>query len=164
MSITGSEHFEMKGAIMWSSSAVQTAQKKGEEILAGLVGEEAAADMIAARKQRDGEKAHITVAGPKDAKDAVAKKATKDGISKGAAEKAIKEELSSLNGGNFSVKGLGRAEAGENEAYFVVVDWPKGREIRESMGLDPDGQDFHITVGFKGADVHGVRKNQVIAR
>ena len=164
MTIIASDHFEMKGAIMFSSSAVQSAQKKGEEILANLVGQEAADEMIAARKQRDGNKAHITVAGPKDAKDAVAERAKKDGSSKGAAEKALKEELASMRGGSFTVKGLGHAESGGKEAYFVVIDWSEGEKIREQLGLDPRGQDFHITVGFKGGDVHGVPKNRVVAR
>lgn len=159
-----SEHIEMKGAIMFSAPAVRAAQEKGEEILARLVGQEKADEMVKARKARDGEKAHVTIAGPKDAKEAVAQKAAKDGLSKGAAEKAIKEDLAGMRGGSFTVKGLGHAEGGGNEAYFVVIDWPGGREIREKLGLSPDGQDFHITVGFTGGDVHGVRKDKVVAR
>jgi len=157
-------HIEMKGAIMFSSPAIHAAQEEGEKALIELVGQEAADEMIAARKQRDGDKAHITIAGPQDAKKAVADRAAKDGVSKGAAEKAVKEDLASVKAGDFIVKGLGKAESGEKEAYFVVIDWPAGSEIREKLGLDPNGQDFHITVGFKGGDVHGVPKNKVIAR
>lgn len=149
---------------MFSSAAVHAAQEKGEKILIDLVGQEAADEMIAARKQRDGDKAHITIAGPKDAKKAIEIRAQKDGSSKGAAEKAVKEDPTSMQGGNFTVKGLGKAEGGGNEAYFVVLDWTSGAEIREKLGLDRDGQDFHITVGFKGGDVHGVRKDKVLAR
>jgi hypothetical protein len=162
--MNASEHIEMKGAIMFSSPAVRAAQEMGEEILVRLVGQEKADEMIKARKARDGEKARVTIAGPKDAKEAVAQRAARDGLSKGAAEKALKEDLAAMHGGSFTAKGLGHAEGGGNEAYFVVIEWAGGREIRENLGLDRDGQDFHITVGFKGGDVHGVRKDKVIAR
>jgi len=155
--------FEMKGAIMYSSQEVHDAQKLGEEILVRIIGNDSAQELIAARKTRDGDKAHITLVGPKEAKEFIAARALKDNISKSLAEKSIKEELSQVNVESFTVKGLGHVTLEDKEAYFVVIDWPSGLSLREKFGLNPQGQDFHITVGFKNGDVHGVRKDKVVA-
>jgi tRNA nucleotidyltransferase (CCA-adding enzyme) len=52
---------------------------------------------------------------------------------------------------------LGRAEDGENAVYFIVVKWPEAQEFRERLGLGP--YDFHITLGFRTNDIHGIPKN-----
>eukprot|EP01027_Heterolobosea_sp_BB2_P017756 GEZU01025129.1.p2 GENE.GEZU01025129.1~~GEZU01025129.1.p2 ORF type:complete len:239 (-),score=63.39 GEZU01025129.1:1013-1729(-) len=52
--------------------------------------------------------------------------------------------------------GLGRVQSGNNEAYFKVIEWPSAAAFRALVGLEP--KDFHVTVGFKSADIHGVNK------
>lgn len=153
---------EVKGAIMATSPSVKSAQAQGESDLSNILGAEVAEQLIANRKNRDGDKAHITIAGPPDAKKAIATLAAEKGVSKGDAEKQIKQLAMSGATGDFEVKGIGKVEAGSKIAYFLVLDWPGGSEFREKIGLDPDGQDFHITLGFgPDGDVHGVRKNEV---
>jgi hypothetical protein len=154
-------HIEVKGAIMATDARVKSEQGKAEKALIEALGEEDALKLIANRTKRDGDKAHITLAGPQDGKKAVELVATERGVSKGEAQKII--PTLPLDEG-WRAKGIGRAESGGKIAYFVVVDWPGGREFRESLGLDPSGQDFHITVGFgDSGDVHGVPKNRVLS-
>lgn len=154
-------HIEVKGAIMATDARVKSEQGKAEKVLIEALGEEEATRLIANRTKRDGDKAHITLAGPQDGKKAVEHVATERGVSKGEAQRVI--PTLPLDDG-WRAKGIGRAESGGKTAYFVVVDWPGGREFRESLGLDPGGQDFHITVGFgDSGDVHGVPKNRVLS-
>lgn len=55
--------------------------------------------------------------------------------------------------------GLGRLTEGEaNEVFFRVVRWESGQKARAALGLPP--KDFHITVGFKKADIHHRAKNE----
>ena len=64
----------------------------------------------------------------------------------------------------WAIRGIGMAESGENIAYFAVVRWDGGRELRKRLaayGIKPDSQDFHITLAVKNKDVFGVRKNLV---
>jgi len=56
--------------------------------------------------------------------------------------------------------GIGKAQKNENTAYFVVCESDLLDEVRNMYNL-PE-QDFHITLGFKHKDVHGVRKNEVL--
>ena len=53
--------------------------------------------------------------------------------------------------------GLGRASKDGCVAFYRVLAWPEVDRIRAELGLDP--HDFHVTVGFKTADVHGVKKD-----
>ena len=53
--------------------------------------------------------------------------------------------------------GLGRAAQDGHEAYFRVVQWPEANRLRTQLGLQP--ADFHITVGFRTQDIHGVKKD-----
>lgn len=157
-------HVEVKGAVMATSPKVHSAQEEAEKDLKTRLGEAEAQSLIDNRVKRDGDKAHITLLGPPDAKKAIALMAERDGISKGEAEKKLKELAKEGVAENFTAKGLGKAESGGKTAYFVVVSWPGGEAFRESLGLDPDGQDFHITVGFgDNGDVHGVPKNRVLS-
>ncbi len=148
---------------MATSPKVKGEQAKGERELVSVLGEAEAEALFENRRKRDGDKAHITLAGPPDAKKAVANLADRDGISKGEAERRIKALAAEGVPDTFRVKGVGKAESGGKVAYFLVVDWPDGRAWRESVGLDPDGQDFHITLGFgPEGDVHGVPKNRLM--
>jgi hypothetical protein len=56
--------------------------------------------------------------------------------------------------------GIGSSEKSGNIAYYVVVKSELLDESRNTFGLNP--KDFHITLGFKWKDVHGVPKNEVI--
>lgn len=56
--------------------------------------------------------------------------------------------------------GLGTAQKADNKAFFVVVKSEKLEQVRKAYNLDP--KDFHITIGFKWKDVHGVRKNNIL--
>lgn len=157
-------HVEVKGAVKATSPKVHSAQEEAESDLKTRLGEAEAQSLIDNRVKRDGDKAHITLLGPQDSKKAIALMVERDGISKGEAEKKLKELAKEGVVENFTVKGLGKAESGGKTAYFVVVDWPGGEAFRESLGLDPKGQDFHITVGFGvDGDVHGVPKNRVLS-
>jgi hypothetical protein len=54
--------------------------------------------------------------------------------------------------------GVGRATLGKDVAYYRVLNWPPLNALRRELGLAP--VDLHVTVGFKNADVHGVRKGR----
>lgn len=59
---------------------------------------------------------------------------------------------------DWKLKGLGRAQQGEDETYFLVIDWESAQEFLDRMGLPR--RDFHITLGFKNNDIHNVPKNE----
>lgn len=54
--------------------------------------------------------------------------------------------------------GLGMVEEGENAAWFKVISWPSANLFREDLGLP--SADFHITLGFRYKDIHGVSKGK----
>ena len=56
--------------------------------------------------------------------------------------------------------GLGTAQKSDNTCYFVVVESTTLDDARDFYDLEE--KDFHITIGFKWKDVHGVRKNIVM--
>jgi len=58
--------------------------------------------------------------------------------------------------------GVGTAEKVGNRSFFVVCQSDKLDAIRTRFDLPK--QDFHITLGFKDKDVHGVRKNEVLKK
>lgn len=53
--------------------------------------------------------------------------------------------------------GLGKVTKADNEAYFKVLQWDSANAFRTNVGLP--AKDFHITVGFKTADIHDVKKD-----
>lgn len=55
--------------------------------------------------------------------------------------------------------GIGGVQKNENTSYFIVVKSELLDEVRRKYNL-PE-KDFHITIGFKHKDVHGVRKNEL---
>lgn len=57
--------------------------------------------------------------------------------------------------------GLGMAEKSGNISYFIVTKSQLLDNCREMFQLDP--KDFHITLGFRWKDVHGVPKNQILS-
>ena len=153
-------HVEVKGAVMVTSPEVKRAQEAGEAALRKLIGDEAANALVANRTARDGAKAHVTLAGPGDVRAAIAARAVGAG-SKIAAEREFRTLAEGLTlEDDFEVVGLGRSESGDKVAFYVVLRWTAGAQARVALGLDPEGQDFHVTVGFgPTGDVHGVRKN-----
>jgi atypical dual specificity phosphatase len=52
--------------------------------------------------------------------------------------------------------GIGRATKGNEEVYYQIIYWPIGNEIRRELNLPP--KDFHVTLGFKNKDIHGINK------
>ena len=99
------------------------------------------------RRQRDGEAHHITlVAKPELSSMAPAQ-----------AEALAASAASSLRSGRVVPLGLGSAAGKEGtKCWFVAVAWPEVQALRVTAGL-PRAH-LHITVGFDGADVHGVAK------
>lgn len=81
-------------------------------------------------------------------------------------ENGIDKFVNSLDGilkasiDDLKLMGLGKAQKGENTSYFVVCESELLDEVRKMYNL-PE-QDFHITLGFKHKDVHGVRKNELV--
>lgn len=61
---------------------------------------------------------------------------------------------------DFRPMGLGSVERQGNKTYFIVIRSEQLQDIRRAFGLDEI--DFHITLGFKYKDVHGLRKNTVL--
>jgi hypothetical protein len=55
---------------------------------------------------------------------------------------------------DLKMKGIGTAERSGNRSFFIVCQSDKLNAVRKRYGL-PDF-DFHITIGFKFKDVHGV--------
>lgn len=161
---------KLEGAATMTSPKVQAAGKKAQEELGKLIGKEKADAFIAEKQQRDGDAFHITVFSPAETRkiiDDLAKKAQEADKSlskskaKDVAKAQFKEKLQSAEkAGDWKLQGIGHAEKEGNEAYFGVIDWPGGKKLRETFGLDPNAQDFHTTLGFKGGDVHGVKKDK----
>lgn len=54
--------------------------------------------------------------------------------------------------------GIGMATNNEDVAYYVVVQFKEGNDLRASLGLKE--KDFHVTLGFKNKDVHNTSKNE----
>jgi|APSaa5957512622_1039677.scaffolds.fasta_scaffold85776_1 hypothetical protein len=143
---------------------VKAEQESAEKKLREMIGDEKADAMIANRKKRDGDASHMTLVTPKESKDIIKKLRDEEGLSRKQAEKKLKSLLEdNPPPSDWKVKGVGKAEKDGNEAYYAAVDWEGGRKLRESLGLDPDANDFHITLGFgDGGDVHGASKKDVI--
>ena len=100
-----------------------------------------ASDMEQAKIERDGDYSfHITVLSPKETRQL-----RKSGT-------IIEEQ-----GFAYTLSGIGQAVDGEKEAWFVIVKSDEMNDYRNELGLPP--KDFHITIGFKNADVHTMPKD-----
>jgi len=109
------------------------------------------------REERDGSSHHVTLISPED--NRFLKKTL--GLSNrqvGRRIKEIQDQIAGLPVTGMRDVGLGRASSGNNEVFFVVIDWPEGDKIRLECGLPK--KDFHITLGFKISDIHGVSKDR----
>jgi hypothetical protein len=97
---------------------------------------------------------HITVLDPVDAR--TIKQAR--GWSGSEFEKWAKKQEGTVIPGTPEALGIGRASRGSDDAFYEVIEWPEAQAWRAKLGLGP--KDLHVTVGFKGADVHGVPKDK----
>lgn len=143
--------FEKTGVIQYVGVGAELLelQRRGEAVLRKYLPEEAEA-LIAARVARDGEgHAHVTLVNPREL-NAMKKVGTAPDVTAWEIPAPV-------------AKGVGVAVDPKDghKAYFVVLAWPEGHTTRERLGLDRDGQHFHLTIGFDGKDVHGVAKNVV---
>lgn len=103
------------------------------------VGEERVREMRAAKSTRDGgEYYHATVIRPKERR------------------RIRPEELPEK--ATLHLLGVGKATKGDKEAWYVVARCPAMDRWRSVHGLEP--HDFHITLGFRGGDVHDVPKDE----
>lgn len=105
------------------------------------------------QQKRDGDGYHITLINPFEY-DALCKEM---GIDKfiNSLDNILKAEINDIK-----LMGLGTAQKNENNCYFVVVESELLDEVRKMYNLEE--KDFHITLGFKFQDVHGVRKNKLM--
>jgi len=54
--------------------------------------------------------------------------------------------------------GIGRQQNAQTETFFRVIKWDAANLFRQQFGLPPN--DFHVTIGFKSTDIHGVKKDE----
>lgn len=104
---------------------------------------------------RDGGKYHITVLNVMEYN----KLAKEMGIDKfvAALDPIFKFPVDDL-----SILGLGRAEKGDNAAFFAVCKSDDIQAVRKRFSLDE--KDLHVTLAFKWKDVFGVRKNELFQK
>ena len=156
-------HVEINSTVGVASPRMLKVQRPAEKVLRRALGPEEADHLIANRLKRDGQEAHITLLTPQDTGHALKDTMDMEDVTKQVAVKRISEMAEALPD-SWKALGVGRAVNGDKVAYFVVVSWHKAQEFRATLGLDPTGQDFHITVGFGDTgDVHGVPKNRVMS-
>lgn len=104
---------------------------------------------------RDGGKYHITVLSVMEYN----KLAKEMGIDKfvAALDPVFKFPIDDLK-----ILGLGRAEKGDNAAFFAVCKSDDIQAVRQRFGLEE--KDLHVTLAFKWKDVFGVRKNELFQK
>ena len=149
------------GNVGAKSSKIQGIGKKAADELKELVGPEQAEVLIQNKLNRDkGFFFHVTIFSPPEVKDIVNKMAAEKGLSKSKASDEFRAEVEAFGLSDSGLKslGLGKAEKGSDVAYFAVLEWPDAQDLRAKFGISPF--DFHTTIGFDKADVHGVRKDR----
>lgn len=73
----------------------------------------------------------------------------------------LNDVLNTFEADDLQLVGLGSVQRNGNKAYFVVCRSLQLQAFRRRFGLEEI--DLHITIGFKWKDVHGLRKNIVLA-
>jgi len=149
------------GNVGAKSTKIQDIGEKAADELKALVGEAEAEALIRNKLARDkGFFFHVTIISPPEVKDIVNRMAADKAMSKSKASDEFKAEVEAFGLTDSGLKslGLGKAEKGSDVAYFAVLDWPDAQKLRAKFGLSDF--DFHTTIGFVKADVHGVRKNR----
>lgn len=66
-------------------------------------------------------------------------------------------DVSTLPNITFTFEGLGTANKGNDNTYFVVVTAKEAQKVRQQYGLK--AKDLHATLGFDSKDVFGVNKD-----
>lgn len=165
---------EAKGVARIKHPDIDKFAEKSFKQLKSLIGERHAEQLKEKKDERD-EGWHMTVVRPKEMKQLVERDAEKlreanPDLSKtksreqaqAAIQKRIEEAMGDLD---WKPVGIGRAiqkgpdgRTWDNYSYHVVMDWPGGKKLREELGLDPEGIDFHITLGYRKEDIHDVDK------
>tara|TARA_Y100000034_G_scaffold28883_2_gene34743 strand:- start:14358 stop:14930 length:573 start_codon:yes stop_codon:yes gene_type:complete len=113
--------------------------------------------------ERDGHEWHITIISAIELNNVIRNiKAKNQELSKKQVKKQIKNKIISNIKENVrttpTYKGVGAVKEEDNIAYFVVVDWPEMQNVRHSIKLP--SKDFHVTLGFKNNDIHGIPKDK----
>ena len=173
---------KVKGAARVSHPDIDKIAKRAQKNLQDILGDAHAKELYDRRADRDGEEFHMTVVTPPEMKKLVeaemeklqhqqARKPGEKPLSKtkarAAATEAIEKKIQEAMGeADWKSLGTGRAiqhgpdgNTWDNYSYHQVIDWPGGKKLRKELGLDPD-HDFHITLGFKEEDIHGVDKSE----
>lgn len=149
--------------LMVASPRMRVVLRDAEDTLRRVLGEDVAENIFANRIKRDGDSAHVTLLNPVDGRKAVEGFVKNEGITKDVAMQRITEMAEKLRD-TWKARGIGKVTSGSKIAYFMVMDWQDAKQFRDAVGVDPDGQDFHMTIGFgPEGDVHGVRKNQPLS-
>lgn len=81
-----------------------------------------------------------------------------------ASNDEAKDRLIQLQGRQiwFELVDFGHQSDGKNSTYFVVTDSDEAQNFRREFGLN--SKEFHVTLGFKGADLHDVPKGRTTIR
>ena len=111
------------------------------ERLAALIGAPAAAAYNAKLLARNAGAYHITIVSPPE-----------------WSRLGLQREAFEPRQFSFRLFGLGRAELGEDAAYYTVCEAGTVQDFRLSLGLPP--RDLHITLAFRNADIHTVPKDR----
>jgi len=148
-----------KGCLVFESEELQFAAEKAVEALAEAnYPPRWERDYAQPRVARDGRKFHISLATKHDYPQLCRHYQT-DNVAEAltlAAKSAEAELLSSL----MLDLGLGSCKETSNnsECYYKVLCWPAATLWRCRHSLPP--KDFHVTLGYRFADVHTIRKDQ----
>lgn len=131
-----------KGGSYWGAPVDSQAVEAYVTRWRKAVGETQAEAFEAARIARDGrDQLHLTFLTPKDMR-ALSKRGIRPDRNLSFA---------------FDFLGVGKAEDGDKETWFIIASSPEAQEWRASQGLPH--HDFHVTLGFRGGDIHGVPKD-----
>jgi len=119
---------------------------------------------IAQRLKRDGNVNHITFMLNNELKQAVSNSLSKIKALSANPSEALSDREWVFNYIAANVvddwidMGLGTIKHSDNEAWFKVLRWKSADDAREFLGLTK--KDFHITVGFRTADIHNESKGE----
>lgn len=133
----------IKGGSYYGSHVSEASIQPFRDSLRKSLGDEKFNEYVQAKEDRDGASAyHITAISPPETR-----KLKKAGV-----------KITPPPTTEFEAVGIGHAVSGDNEAWYVVCESPKLQEWRGSLGLPP--HDLHVTLAFKGKDVHGQDKGR----
>lgn len=135
-----------RGGNYWGINVPDEFVEKAQKELAKILPKEQYENYTKAKEKRDNGKSHVTVVSPPNSQKLYDK-----GIDVGKlCDKTY----------DLKMKGIGRVkdEKTGNEAYYAVIESQELSKASKEMGLPR--QDYHVTLAFKGQDVHGVSKGE----